>query len=193
MKRALLTVATALIAVPAISSVTVPTSDSRITYVGRTLAEGDDVSFDWSSTYAKISFQGDNLTVRASDTGKDYFNVWIDREMSAEADKVLCISTKDTLLAIVTAADFKKARKQATHTVIIQKRTEADQGRTTFHSFTAGNGLQQAAPVKERLTIWLWLIQRRVCCNSCRNLSTCSRGSCRCQAEASPHIRSADI
>ena len=144
MKRVLLTITTALIAVPAFSSVTVPASDSRITYVGRTLVEGDDVSFDWSSTYAKISFQGDNLAVRASDTGKDYFNVWIDREMSAEADKVLCINTKDTMLVIVTAADLKKSKKQATHTVIIQKRTEADQGRTTFHSFTAGNNLQQA-------------------------------------------------
>ena len=151
MNRLLLNVAALLLAAPAFPDITVPASDSRITYVGRTLTEADDVSFDWSSTYAKISFQGESLAVHASDTGKDYFNVWIDRDMSAEADKVLCINSKDTLLSIVTAADFKKGKKQATHSVIIQKRTEADQGRTTFHSFTVANDLQQASPVKERL------------------------------------------
>ena len=151
MKRVLITVLAAFIATSAFPAVTVPASDNRITYVGRTLAEGDDVSFDWSSTYAKISFQGDYLAVRASDTGKDYFNIWIDRDMSAEADKVLCINSKDTLLTIVSAADFKKGKKQTGHTVIIQKRTEADQGKTTFHNFTVAKDLQQAAPVKERL------------------------------------------
>ena len=89
----------ALLVLMTVSAVqTTPASDSRITYVGRTLASDGDVSFDWSSTYAKISFQGDYLAVRASDTKKDYFNVWIDREMSAEADKVLCINSADTIL-----------------------------------------------------------------------------------------------
>lgn len=151
MNRLLFTAIAALLATPVLADVTVPASDSRITYVGRTLTEADEVSFDWSSVYAKISFTGDYLAVRASDSGKDYFNVWIDRDMSADADKVLCINSKDTLLTIVNAADFKKGKKQASHTVIIQKRTEADQGRTTFHSFTASKDLQQAAPVKERL------------------------------------------
>ena len=140
-----------LVPMPGFAVQTTPASDSRITYVGRTLAADGDVSFDWSSTYAKISFQGDYLAVRASDTGKDYFNVWIDRDMSAEADKVLCINSSDTLLTIVGSADFKKGKKQATHSVIIQKRTEADQGRTTFHEFQTDKGLLQAAPVKERL------------------------------------------
>ena len=140
-----------LVPMPGFAVQTTPASDSRITYVGRTLAADGDVSFDWSSTYAKISFQGDYLAVRASDTKKDYFNVWIDREMSAEADKVLCINSADTLLTIVSSGDFKKGKKQAGHTVIIQKRTEADQGRTTFHEFLTDKGLLQAAPVKERL------------------------------------------
>ena len=71
MNRLLLTVSALLLAAPVFPDVTVPASDSRITYVGRTLTEADDVSFDWSSVYAKISFQGDYLAVRASDTGKD--------------------------------------------------------------------------------------------------------------------------
>lgn len=144
---------TLIIASPAIATDNTPASDSRITYVGRTLTQDGDVSFDWSSTYAKINFLGDYLAVRASDTKKDYFNVWIDREMSAEADKVLCINSTDTLLTIVSSADFnKKGKNPGFHTVIIQKRTEADQGRTTFHEFVTDNGrLLQAAPVKERL------------------------------------------
>ena len=143
---------TLIIASPAFATDKTPASDSRITYVGRTLVQDGDVSFDWSATYAKITFQGDYLAVRASDTKKDYFNVWIDREMSAEADKVLCINSADTLLTIVSSADFsKKGKKPSSHTVIIQKRTEADQGRTTFHEFVTDKGLLQAAPVKERL------------------------------------------
>ena len=140
-----------VITTPAFAADKTPASDSRITYVGRTLVQDGDVSFDWSSTYAKITFQGEYLAVRASDTKKDYFNVWIDREMSADADKVLCISSADTLLTIVSSADFKKGKKQASHTVIIQKRTEADQGRTTFHEFMTDKGLLQAPAVKERL------------------------------------------
>ncbi len=153
MKGLLITaIIASIITVPAFAADKTPASDSRITYVGRTLTQDGDVSFDWSSTYAKINFLGDYLAVRASDTKKDYFNVWIDREMSAEADKVLCINSSDTLLTIVSSADFsKKGKKQASHTVIIQKRTEADQGRTTFHEFLTDKGLLQAAPVKERL------------------------------------------
>ena len=126
MNRLLFTAIAALLATPVLANVTVPSSDSRITYVGRTLAADGDVSFDWSSTYAKISFLGDYLAVRASDTKKDYFNVWIDREMSAEADKVLCINSTDTLLTIVSSADFnKKGKNPGFHTVIIQKRTDS--------------------------------------------------------------------
>lgn len=124
-----------------------PASDSRITYVGRTLKTSEGVSFDWSSTYAKISFTGDYLAVRASDSGKDYFNVWIDRDMSAEADQVLCLHSKDSVLVL---AQIKGGKKKQ-HTLIIQKRTEATQGRTTFHEFISDQELEQAAPVRERL------------------------------------------
>lgn len=120
MKELLITtIIASFFTVSAIAADKTPASDSRITYVGRTLAQDGDVSFDWSSTYAKITFQGDYLAVRASDTKKDYFNVWIDREMSADADKVLCINSSDTLLTIVSSADFKKGKKPAIHTVII--------------------------------------------------------------------------
>ena len=46
---------------------TIPANDSRVTYVGRTLVEGTDVSFDWTATYFRIAFSGRSLTMRATD------------------------------------------------------------------------------------------------------------------------------
>ena len=140
-----------LVATPVFSKVNTSASDSRVTYVGRTAVTDGDVSFDWSSTYFNLSFQGDYLAVRASDTGKDYFNVWIDRPMSSEADKILCLNSRDSLLVIVDAKDFGKGKKNRSHTVIIQKRTEAQQGTATLHEFITDGEMLQAAPVKERL------------------------------------------
>ena len=150
MKRQLLFFAALLTAVLVYSEDRIPAADGRITFVGRTLSSDGSVSFDWSSTYVRLSFQGDQLSLLASDTRKDYFNVWIDRDMSAQADKVICISSQDTLLTIVDPQDVKKSKNKQ-HTVIIQKRTEAEQGRATFCSFSTNGKFLQAAPVKERL------------------------------------------
>ena len=57
-----------------------PASDSRIEYTGRILAEGNDVSYDWSGVYARIRFTGPYLAVRLSDTRNSWFNVWVDRD-----------------------------------------------------------------------------------------------------------------
>ena len=51
-------------------------SDSRITYVGRTLKEGDNVSFDWTGVYVKVSFEGSYLSMIASDTKANYYDIW---------------------------------------------------------------------------------------------------------------------
>ena len=70
----------------------IPASDSRITYVGRTLRGNDgSVSFDWSGVYTRISFIGGSLSLEVSDSKKDWFNVWIDREPSANPDRIIII------------------------------------------------------------------------------------------------------
>ena len=46
----------------------IPANDSRVTYVGRTLVEGTDVSYDWTGVYFRLSFSGKSLTMRATDT-----------------------------------------------------------------------------------------------------------------------------
>lgn len=129
----------------------IPASDKRLVYVGRTLVEGGDVSFDWSSTYVRVSFTGNSLGLRASDTRRDIFNVWLDREMSAEPDKVISISS-DTLLSLVVPDEVKTGKlKGKIHTVIIQKRTEGDQGTATFHEFLTSGEFTQANAMRPRV------------------------------------------
>jgi len=147
MKRTVMIIAAMIMAMPLLARETTSACDSRITYVGRTLSSDQGVSFDWSSTCVKVAFQGDYLAVRASDTGKDYLNVWIDREMSADADEVVCIQSTDSVLVL---AQLKGGKKKQ-HTAIIQKRTEGTQGRVTFHEFITDGPMLEAAPVRERL------------------------------------------
>ena len=125
-----------------------PASDARITWVGRTAVQGADVSFDWSGVYAIVQFYGNKLTLRASDSGKDYYSVWLDREdMTAEPDAGFCLCSRDT---VVTVCEAPHVNHPVPHVAIIQKRTEGEQGLATFHAFTA-DGLGQARPVHERV------------------------------------------
>ena len=129
-------------------------SDSRITWIGRTATDkGGAVSFDWSATCARISFEGDELAIKASDTHKNYFNVWIDKPMAAEPDKVITIEGKEKTIVLADKDDFKRMygkKSPDTHTVIIQKRTEGEQGRTTVKEFIVDGTLSQAEGLKAR-------------------------------------------
>ena len=122
-----------------------PASDTRITWVGRTAVQGSDVSFDWSGVYAIVRFSGDELKLRASDSGKNYYSVWFDRaDMTAEPDNSFCLQSRDTTVTVIAAPHGGQ------HTAIIQKRTEGEQGCATFHAFIA-DGLGQARPVNGRV------------------------------------------
>lgn len=121
-----------------------PASDSRIEYTGRTLTEGSDVSYDWSGVYFRVRFNGPSLAMKCSDTKNCWFNLWVDKEMTPKADKVFMVGAKDTL--IVLAEGLGKGE----HEVILQKRTEGEQGRFTVHSFLTEGDVLQAAGRKER-------------------------------------------
>ena len=147
MKRILIALLLAAAAVPAAARERVPAADGRITFVGRTLvSETGAVSFDWSAVTARIAFTGGYLALEAGDTGKDYFNVWIDREPSAEPDRVVVID-RDTTVVLFQ----QKERKPQPHRIVIQKRTEAEQGRTTFRAFEAEGTFLQADGLRDRL------------------------------------------
>lgn len=124
-----------------------PADDSRITYVGRTLKEDGKVSFDWTGVYAKVRFEGGYLAVKASDTKSDWYDVWIDREPEAEADKTLCISGQDSIYVL---ADLGIRKKDSSHAVFFKKRTEGEQGMTTMKEFITRGRILQADGLKSR-------------------------------------------
>ena len=119
---------------------TIPGSDGRITRIGRTEVNSADgsLSFNWTGVYLRIRFQGSSLKMRVSDTGKNYYNVWLDGTMDTKPDKVVKVTGTDTTITIFTPQELqqrfgkdKKALK-APHQVILQKRTEGSQGKTTI-------------------------------------------------------------
>ena len=141
---------------------TMPASDSRVTYVGRTLVEGNNVSFDWTATYFRLAFSGKSLTMHASDTKWDatpemaatrhnYYNVWIDAPMSAEPHRIIEVASTDTVIELIDPT-YLKSSKQKVHTVIVQKRTEGEQGKMTIHEFAtdAKGAFYQAEPIRQR-------------------------------------------
>lgn len=124
---------------------TVPANDARIVYVGRTQVQNTQVSFNWSATYMRIAFTGKQLSVDLTDdVCRNYFNVIIDREIAADGDQVISVG-KDTTILLCS---FKK---KGPHTVILQKRTEGEQGTTTIKSFSTDGVFTQAQPLKPRM------------------------------------------
>jgi hypothetical protein len=161
MKRFLFSAVVILLSFNAFAEI-MPASDSRVTYVGRTLVEGNDVSFDWTAVYFRVAFTGKSLSMRVSDTKWDatpemaatrhnYFNVWIDAPMSAEPHRIIEVASLDTIIELIDPA-YLKASKIKEHKVIVQKRTEGEQGKTTVHEFiTDAKGVfHQAEPIRKR-------------------------------------------
>ena len=142
MKKILFFAAAMLLTITAFAEV-IPANDSRVTYVGRTMVDGTDVSFDWTATYFRIAFSGKSLTMKASETKWDadadkaatrhnYYNVWIDSPTSAEPHRIIEVAGNDTVIELVDPAYLKKSRR-AVHEVIVQKRTEGEQGLSLIH------------------------------------------------------------
>ena len=132
-------------------------ADARITYVGRTSVSPEgDVSFSWSGVSVRIAFEGNYLAIHASDTHRNYYNVWLDASSTAdEPDKVIAIEGDRVETVLFDEADFKvrygRHIPSGPHEVILQKRTEGEQGTTTLHTILTEGRLLQAAPLKERM------------------------------------------
>lgn len=106
---------------------TISAADSTLRYTGRVekLADGS-VSFDWCGVYVETQLKGPKLDIRLSDTGTSYFNVYVDGELK----NVVKVAGTDTLINFI---DGLKGNHP--HSLFIQKRTEGETGRTTFHDF----------------------------------------------------------
>lgn len=151
MKKLFTIILVSILISPSIYAKTIPANDSRITYVGRTMQEGTDVSFDWTGVYFRIAFSGERLAIKVSDTNRNYYNVWIDAPMSDDAHQIVTVEGKDTIIELINPAYLKRSRRSV-HEVIVQKRTEGEQGKTTIHEFiTSPNGqFLKAEPLRSR-------------------------------------------
>ena len=149
MKKIILLAVMALVGVGLSAKKTVivvetPASDSRIEYTGRIFVEGEEVSYDWSGVYFRVRFTGPSLAMKCSDSKNTWFNLWVDKEMTPVADKKFLVAAKDTV--VVLAEGLGKGE----HEVILQKRTEGEQGRFTVHSFLTEGQMLQASGRKDR-------------------------------------------
>ena len=142
--RLLLLVAVSFISESLASAEKVVASDSRITWVGRTLTDTTTgaVTFDWTGVYCRIRVKGDILRVRVYDSGRDYYNMYIDTPMGGKPTGVIDIED-------YIEYNIPLPRGNKPHDVIFRKRTEAEQGRTTFFSFETDGHFLQAEPLRE--------------------------------------------
>ena len=161
MKKILFMAAMVLLASNMVAEV-IPAADSRVTFVGRTLVENGDVAFDWTGVYFRIAFTGKSLSMRASDikwdtttemaaTRHNYYNVWIDAPMSAEPHRIIEVASMDTVIELIDPVYLKNSKVKV-HQVIVQKRTEGEQGKTIIHEFAtdAKGQFLQAEPIRKR-------------------------------------------
>jgi len=128
--------------------VATPASTSKVIFTGRTQTDGESVSFDWSGVYMRIRFEGRYFAMSVSDTQKNYFNVWLDKDSSETPDKVIATFGSDSLIVVFDETELKG---KAPHDVLIQRRTEGNLGITTIHKFYTQKPLLQADAPKDRL------------------------------------------
>ena len=127
----------------------VPATDARITFVGRSVIENGSYRFDFPSTYFRVAFSGETLSMRVTDTKRNFYAVWLDAPTSAEPTHIVEVKGNDTIIELITLSDTK-ASKVKEHQVVIQRRTEANCGMTTVYEFITDGQFLQAEPLKTR-------------------------------------------
>lgn len=112
-----------------------------IRFTGRA-AHGDDgsLTFDWSGSHFTFRFDGSACSMRASDTNRNYYNVFVDGKLYGKA----------TVAGPSAPVPLAEGLAPGPHTVTVQKRTEAEQGRTTLYGIAADGDLLPlpAAPAR---------------------------------------------
>ena len=144
MKRITILAASLLLGAAICSAETIAASDGRISWIGRTetTTEGA-VSFDWSATTLRLRFSGTALELKCRDTNADWFNLWVDTPQGPQATSAFKVKS-DTTITL-----FKG--KKGVHEVIIQKRTEGEQGTAIFESFSTDGRFLDAPKPHSRL------------------------------------------
>ena len=59
---------------------TVPATDACITFVGRSVVEDGSYRFDFPSTYFRVAFAGKKLSMRVTDSKRNYYAVFVNTQ-----------------------------------------------------------------------------------------------------------------
>lgn len=120
---------------------TIAGNDKNITFTGRTLQKNKTTQFNWSGVTMIVRFSGTSLSLDADDSKTNYYNVWVDSPVTPVAQRILKLGGKTTLAENLPDGE---------HTVIVQKRTEGEQGTITIKSLTTDGTFLKAASANER-------------------------------------------
>ncbi|HEX7584872.1 MAG TPA: SGNH/GDSL hydrolase family protein, partial [Prolixibacteraceae bacterium] len=100
----------------------IPASNEDFRYVGRfDLSNPKEVRFDWSGVYIQFNIRSKECALWMSDTGHNYYNVFVDNQPSKTIDV-----RSDTTIMIASGLGTE------IHKIQIYKRTEGNQGVGTF-------------------------------------------------------------
>lgn len=117
-------------------------ASDAIRFTGRAAENADgSLAFDWSGCHFTFRFDGSRCAMRAADTGRNYYNVFVDGELYGKA----------TVEGDRTSVTLAEGLAPGPHTVTVQKRTEAEQGRTTLYGIETDGTLLPLPPAPERL------------------------------------------
>ena len=124
---------------------TVKADDAAVRYIGRVLVSDGMVSYDWNGTTMKVRFEGNSLKLDCKSTGTSMFNLWVDKQPSHIADDVITVKDCDTTLVLASVAG------KGVHEVILQKRSEGEQGEICIKSVSTDGKFVAPLPAKERV------------------------------------------
>ena len=148
MKKMMLLAAVMLLGMSAVAE-KVDATDARITFVGRSVVEKGSYTFDFPSTYFRVKFEGTKLSMKVTDSKRNFYAVWVDTPTWDEPTRIVEVKGKNQVIDLVLPADVDSS-EVVEHQVVIQRRTEANCGKTTVKKFITDGKFLQAEPLKTR-------------------------------------------
>ena len=118
-------------------------ADSELVrFVGRAAKNADgSLSFDWWGSHFTFRFDGTNCSMRAADTKRNYYNVFVDGKPYG----------KVTVEGGASVIRLAEKLHRGPHTITVQKRTEGEQGQTTLYGIETDGKLLTPPPAPARL------------------------------------------
>ncbi len=124
---------------------TVKATDPSVSFTGRVQRMDDgSVRYDWVGTYLQTDFTGTSVSIRVSEEGESWHNVFIDGVLKQKI-QIKGKEPHDVLLADRLA--------KGTHRLMLQKCTEGEHGLVRLYSLTAKGDFKAVAPKQRMIEI----------------------------------------